>query len=138
MANLFTDTGQVNDAVPPLQEALQINPNHAEANWEMSYAYRFGGLLAESVASAERARRLDPSVKLNSSAINAYLYLCRYDDFLARLPTEGASAYVCAAGTGKKRRRRFLVIHTCSGIRYWSRCEPRFGRSHARQHDPHP
>jgi len=108
MANLFTDTGQVNDAVPPMQEALQINPNHAEANWEMSYAYRFGGLLAESVASAERARRLDPSVKLNSSAINAYLYLCRYDDFLARLPTEGASAYVCAAGTGKKRRRRFF------------------------------
>jgi DNA-binding winged helix-turn-helix (wHTH) protein/TolB-like protein len=94
MANLFTDTGQVNDAVPLLQEALKINPNHAEANWEMSYAYRFGGLLAESVASAERARRLDPSVKLNSSAINAYLYLGRYDDFLARLPTEGASAYI--------------------------------------------
>jgi tetratricopeptide (TPR) repeat protein len=94
MANLFTDTGLVADAVPLLQEALKVNPNHAEANWELSYAYRFGGLLAESIASAERARSLDPSVKLNSSAINAYLYLGRYEDFLARLPTAGAGAYI--------------------------------------------
>jgi tetratricopeptide (TPR) repeat protein len=60
----------------------------------MSYAYRFGGQLAESVASAERARRLDPSVKLSSSAINGYLYLGRYDEFLASLPSQGAGAYI--------------------------------------------
>jgi TolB-like protein len=94
MANMFTDTGRVEDAVPLLQEALKVNPNHAEANWEISYAYRFAGLQAASVASAERARRLDPSVKLNSSAMNGYLYLGRYDDFLERLPTQGASAYI--------------------------------------------
>lgn len=82
MANMFTDTGLVEDAVPLLQEALKVNPNHAEANWELSYAYRFGGLLEESVARAERARRLDPSVKMNNSAINAYLYLGRYEAFL--------------------------------------------------------
>jgi DNA-binding winged helix-turn-helix (wHTH) protein/TolB-like protein len=93
MANLFTDTGRVEDAIPLLQGALTVNPNHAEAIWELSYAYRFGGLLAQSIASAERARGLDPSVKLNSSAINAYLYLGRYEDFLARLPTRDASGY---------------------------------------------
>ena len=94
MANMLTDTGRVEDAVPLLQAALKLNPNYAEALWEMSYAYRFGGLLAESVASAERARRLDPSVKLSSSAINAYLYLGRYDEFLASLPSQGAGAYI--------------------------------------------
>jgi tetratricopeptide (TPR) repeat protein len=92
---MFTDTGRVEDAVPLLREALKVNPNHAEANWELSYAYRFGGLLAESVASAERARRLDPSVKMNNSAINAYLYLGRYEDFLSNLPARGsAGAYI--------------------------------------------
>lgn len=94
MANLFTDTGRVEDAVPLLKDALTVNPNHAEAIWELSYAYRFGGLLAQSVASAERARQLDPSVKLTNSAINAYLYLGRYDDFLARLPARDPSGYI--------------------------------------------
>jgi tetratricopeptide (TPR) repeat protein len=94
MANMLTDTGHVEDAVPLLQGALKLNQNYAEALWEMSYAYRFGGQLAESVASAERARRLDPSVKLSSSAINGYLYLGRYDEFLASLPSQGAGAYI--------------------------------------------
>jgi DNA-binding winged helix-turn-helix (wHTH) protein/TolB-like protein/Tfp pilus assembly protein PilF len=94
MANLFTDTGRVEDAVPLLKDALTVNPNHAEALWELSYAYRFAGLLAQSIASAERARQLDPSVKLTSSAINAYLYLGRYEDFLNRLPSREAGGYI--------------------------------------------
>src|SRR5262249_23198232 len=75
MANLLTDTGGPERAVPLLREALRTNPNHAELQWELGYAYRFGGMLNESVQECERARRLDPGVKLNSSALNAYLYL---------------------------------------------------------------
>ncbi len=40
----------------------------------------------ESVAECERARELDPGVKLNSSALNSYLYLGQYDKFLESLP----------------------------------------------------
>jgi tetratricopeptide (TPR) repeat protein len=47
-----------------LREALKTNPNQAEIHWELSYAYRFAGMLKESVAECERARQLDPSVKL--------------------------------------------------------------------------
>jgi DNA-binding winged helix-turn-helix (wHTH) protein/TolB-like protein len=75
MANMFTDTGRVEKAVPLLREALKTNPNHAEIHWELGYAYRFGGMLSESVSESEQARRLDPGVKLNSSALNGYLYL---------------------------------------------------------------
>ncbi len=85
-ANLFTDTGRVERAVPLLREALKTNPNHAETHWELGYAYRFGGMLKESEAECERARQLDPGVKLGSSALNAYLYQGRYDDFLRSLP----------------------------------------------------
>jgi len=86
MANMFTDTGRVEKAVPLLRQALTTNPNRAEIHWELGYAYRFAGMLRESVLESEQARRLDPGVKLNSSALNAYLYLGQYAVFLKSLP----------------------------------------------------
>jgi DNA-binding winged helix-turn-helix (wHTH) protein/TolB-like protein len=86
LANFLTDTGRVEQAVPLLRESLRTNPNHAELHWELGYAYRFAGLLRESVAECEHARQLDPGVKINSSALNAYLYLGEYDRFLESLP----------------------------------------------------
>jgi len=86
MANMFTDTGKVEKAVPLLRQALKTNPNHAEIHWELGYAYRFAGMLNESVAECERARQLDPGVKLTSSTLNGYLYLGQYDKFLESLP----------------------------------------------------
>jgi DNA-binding winged helix-turn-helix (wHTH) protein/TolB-like protein len=94
MANMYTDTGRVEQAVPLLREALKTNPNHAEIHWELGYAYRFAGMLLESVSECEQARRLDPGVKLNSSALNAYLYLGQYDRFLASLPGTDESALI--------------------------------------------
>jgi tetratricopeptide (TPR) repeat protein len=93
MANLLIDTGHVEDAVPLLTAALDRNRNSALAHWELGYAYRFGGLLEDSVRECELARRIDPSVKITSSAINAYFYLGRYDQLLASLP-ESNSAYI--------------------------------------------
>jgi DNA-binding winged helix-turn-helix (wHTH) protein/TolB-like protein len=94
MANMFTDTGRVEQAVPLLREALKANPNHAEAHWELGYAYRFAGALQESVYECERARQLDPGVKLTSSALNSYLYLGQYDKFLQSLPKTDDSALI--------------------------------------------
>jgi serine/threonine protein kinase len=86
MANLLTDTGRVEQSVPLLREAIQNSPNNAEAHWELGYAYRFGGMLPQAVTESELARRLDPQVKINSSAMNDYLYLGEYDKFLQSLP----------------------------------------------------
>jgi serine/threonine protein kinase/tetratricopeptide (TPR) repeat protein len=93
MANLLTDTGRAGQAIPLLQEAIATNPNVAEAHWELGYAYRYGGMLPESVTECVTARRLDPNVKINSSALNSYLYLGEYDQFLASLP-DTDSAYI--------------------------------------------
>ena len=93
-ANLFTDTGQPERAVPLLRQALKTNPNHAEAHWELGYAARFGGMLNESVAECERARQLDPGVKLASSALNGYLYLGEYAKFFQSLPKGSDSPLV--------------------------------------------
>jgi tetratricopeptide (TPR) repeat protein len=94
LANFFTDTGRVEQSVPLLREALKTNPEHAEVHWELGYAYRFAGMSKESAAECERARELDPVVKLNSSALNAYLYLGEYEKFLQTLPQTDETAFI--------------------------------------------
>jgi DNA-binding winged helix-turn-helix (wHTH) protein/TolB-like protein/lipopolysaccharide biosynthesis regulator YciM len=86
MANFLTDTGRVNEAVPLLREVLSNNSNLAEARWELGYAYRFGGMVEQSIAECELARKLNPAVKLYSSTLNAYLYNADYEKFLQSLP----------------------------------------------------
>jgi eukaryotic-like serine/threonine-protein kinase len=93
MANMLTDTGHVEQAVPLLRTALQSSPNNPALHWELGYAYRFAGMLQESAAECEKARQNDPSVKINSSALNAYLYLGEYEKFLQTLPMKD-SAYL--------------------------------------------
>jgi DNA-binding winged helix-turn-helix (wHTH) protein/TolB-like protein len=97
LANLFVDTGKVEQAVPLLRAALKANDNYAPVHWELGYAYRFAGMLHESVAECERARQIDPSigtsVNSNGSVLNTYLYLEQYDKFLASLPQDNDSSF---------------------------------------------
>jgi serine/threonine-protein kinase len=101
MANMLTDTGRVEQAVPLMREVLAINPRNAEAHWELGYAYRFGGALQESARESELARQNDPSVKRNSSAMNAYLYLGEYDKFLQSLPSNDSMYVLFYHGFGE-------------------------------------
>lgn len=93
-ANLFTDTNRAAQSVPLLREVLRTNPNNALAHWELGYAYRFAGVLDESIKECELARSLDPRVKLHSSALNAYLYSGRYEKFLESLPPDDDVAFI--------------------------------------------
>lgn len=94
MANMFTDTNRVEQAVPMLRKLLDTNPNIAEARWELGYAYRFAGMLNESIEQGERARAIDPNVKINSSAFNSYLYTGQYEKFINSLPAADDAAFV--------------------------------------------
>lgn len=108
MANLLTDSNRVELAVPMLRKLLQANPNIAEARWELGYAYRFAGMLNESIGESERARAIDPNVKRTSSAPNAYLYIGEYEKFLSSLPKEdGAAFLVFYRGMGNYYLKRF-------------------------------
>ena len=69
-------------------------------------------MLRESVAECERARTLDPGVKLYSSALNAYLYLGQYDKFLKSLPEDSDSPYP----TDDPLKESFLCSHSVAAI----------------------
>ena len=108
MANLFTDSNRAEKAVPLLRKLLQANPNIAEARWELGYAYRFAGMLRESIAECERARAIDPNVKRTSSAPNSYLYIGDYEKFLSSLPQDDSAAFlVFYRGMGNYYLKRF-------------------------------
>lgn len=93
MATFLTDTNRVEQAVPLLRDVLKANPTLAQAHWELSYAYRFAGMLKESATEAEQARQLDTEIKASNSVPTTYLYLGQYEKFLNSLPRND-SAYV--------------------------------------------
>jgi DNA-binding winged helix-turn-helix (wHTH) protein/TolB-like protein/Tfp pilus assembly protein PilF len=107
LANLLVDTGRVEQAVPLLRDALKTNGNYAAAHWEIGYAYRFAGMLDESVVECERARQLDPLVKANGSVLNSYLYLGQYRKFLESLPVDDSSFILFYRGFGEFHEKQF-------------------------------
>jgi DNA-binding winged helix-turn-helix (wHTH) protein/TolB-like protein/Tfp pilus assembly protein PilF len=107
LANLLVDTGKVEQAVPLLRDALKTNDNYAAAHWELGYAYRFAGMLDESVAECERARQLLPLVKGNGSVLNTYLYLGQYQKFLESLPVEDSPFILFYRGFGEFHEKEF-------------------------------
>jgi DNA-binding winged helix-turn-helix (wHTH) protein/TolB-like protein/Flp pilus assembly protein TadD len=107
LANFLIDTGKVEQAVPLLRDALKTNGNHAAAHWELGYAYRFAGMLDESVAECERARQLAPFVKGNGSVLNTYLYLGEYQKFLQSLPADDSSFTLFYRGFGEFHEKQF-------------------------------
>jgi len=108
LANLLVDTGKVEQAVPLLRDALKTNDNNAAAHWELGYAYRFAGMLDESVAECERALLLDPLVRRsNGSVLNTYFYLGKYQKFLDSLPADDSSFILFYRGFGEFHEKQF-------------------------------
>ncbi len=85
MALQLMEGGKVDEAVPLLRQALQRNPNASLVHWYLSEAYRYGGMLEESIREGELARQVNPGVE-PSTFQNAYLYLGQYQEFLRSLP----------------------------------------------------
>jgi TolB-like protein len=93
-ANLLTDTGNVEEAVPLLLGVIETSPNLAQAHWNLAYAYRFGGLLRESISEGERSRQINGEIKADNAVFNGYLYDGQYEKFIQSLPAGENSAYL--------------------------------------------
>ena len=97
-AKLFTETGRVEQAVPLLLELVKTNPNVADAHWELSYAYRYAGMLDESIEEGNRALNIDP--RTQSHQFNSYLYAGQYEKFIDSLPAREDAYVVFYKGLG--------------------------------------
>lgn len=92
LADLLVDTNRFEQAVVLMREVIASEPNNALAHWELSYAYRFGGMLDESIAEGERSREADPTLELASAPFSAYLYSGQYEKFINSMNRRDDSA----------------------------------------------
>ncbi len=58
-------------------------------------------MLQQSLEECEKARQNNPQVKINSSAMNSYLYLGEYDKFLQSLPVNDSVYILFYRGFGE-------------------------------------
>lgn len=100
MAMYFTENGQIEQAVRLLQETLRINPRHGPAYWWLGYAYRYAGLLDESLRVSETAHALDPAGGELGVTTNTYLYLGQVERFIASLREDGSARTAFYRGLG--------------------------------------
>ncbi|HEY8459287.1 MAG TPA: winged helix-turn-helix domain-containing protein [Blastocatellia bacterium] len=91
---LLTETGRVEEAVPLIRSVIATTPNIAQAHWNLAYAYRFGGLIRESISEGERSRQINDEINASNAVFNAYLYDGQYEKFIQSLPDRVDSAYV--------------------------------------------
>ena len=84
LANFLTENNRVEEAVPILRAVIEENPNHSLARWELSYAYRYSGMLDQSIAEGESALQLDPHI--TGHLFNSYLYAGESERFINSLP----------------------------------------------------
>jgi DNA-binding winged-HTH domains len=84
LANFLTENNRVEEAVPMLRKIIEENPNHSLARWELSYAYRYSGMLDQSIAEGESALQLDPHI--TGHLFNSYLYAGQREKFVNSLP----------------------------------------------------
>lgn len=84
LANFLTENNRVEEAVPILRGVIEANPNHPMAHWELSYAYRYAGMLEDSIVEGERALQLYPN--LTGQLFNSYLYVGQPEKFIKSIP----------------------------------------------------
>ena len=98
LANFLTENDRVEEAVPILRKALDENPNHPFAHWELSYAYRYAGMLDESITEGENALQI--YAHLTGHLFNSYMYAGQYEKFLTSLPTQDKAYTLFYRGLG--------------------------------------
>jgi DNA-binding winged helix-turn-helix (wHTH) protein/Flp pilus assembly protein TadD len=85
MAFHLMECGELDRAVIMLREDLRGNAQDAQARWFLSEAYRYGGMLGESIREGDLALQMNPAVSAGTLQ-NTYLYLGQYETFLQSLP----------------------------------------------------
>jgi len=93
MADILIETNRVEEAVDLLRTVLQQHSRDAQAFWALAYAYRYGGMLEQSVAASERAGAIDPLFLAGKGIFLTYLYQGDYDKFLRSYRADDRSAY---------------------------------------------
>jgi tetratricopeptide (TPR) repeat protein len=91
---LRVEGGDLNAAFDQAAELLRRRPDSADAHFCLAYVMRYAGLLEESCAECDVARRLDPkNSRLWRSCAVSFYQLDRYDRAWEYVQAEGSSVW---------------------------------------------
>lgn len=86
LASVFMRTGRTEGAARLLQKGIAARPNSAVLRARLGYAYRYAGLLEESVTEYRRSETLNSSLKnvisVEGQIAKAFIYQGHYEDAL--------------------------------------------------------
>jgi len=74
LANIYTETARIEEAVELTRQILAINPGNAEAHYSLGYIYRYAGMNNEAIQEMEKALAIDPGNPGFRSIILSYKY----------------------------------------------------------------
>jgi DNA-binding winged helix-turn-helix (wHTH) protein/TolB-like protein len=94
LADMMIETNRKEKAVEILLKTLEQEPENGLVWWELSYAYRYAGMLEKSIAAGEKASEVDPGFFLRTAVPSYYLYAGQYEKFKNALPQRSDSAYI--------------------------------------------
>jgi tetratricopeptide (TPR) repeat protein len=131
LPTIYTETGRTEEAVDLLRRALKINPNNAGAHFGLSYVYRYGGMLRESLSEGEAAIGLDPKNRRFRSIAVTYVYLGEHERALQQLEIDAGSPWSLSwqgyvyLRTGQRQRAmesldRTLAMEPTSVVGKWA------------------
>jgi TolB-like protein/tRNA A-37 threonylcarbamoyl transferase component Bud32/Tfp pilus assembly protein PilF len=91
---LRVEGGDLNAAYDKVVDLLRRRPDSADAHFSMSYVLRYAGLLEESSAECDTARRLDPkNHRMWRSCAIGFMQLGRFDRAWDYLDADGGSVF---------------------------------------------
>jgi tetratricopeptide (TPR) repeat protein len=93
MTEILIETNRVEEAVQLLRDILQQHTRDPQVFWTLGYAYRYAGMLEESVIARERAGAIDPLFLARKGVFLTYLYQREYAKFLRSYTADDRSAY---------------------------------------------
>ncbi len=93
MAELLIENNRVEEAVDVLRALLQQHPRDPHTVWGLAYAYRYAGMLEQSVVAGERAGAISPFFLTGGNIVLTYLYQGDYEKFLRSYTADDRSAY---------------------------------------------
>lgn len=82
LAQLYVETGRIEQAIMLLRQILSINPNYSEALFSLGYIYRYAGMNTESINEMEKAYSLDSNNPGFRSIVITYEYAGEYEKSL--------------------------------------------------------
>ena len=91
---LRVEGGDLNAAYDKVVDLLRRRPDSSDAHFSMSYVLRYAGLLEESSAECDTARRLDPkNHRMWRSCAIGFMQLGRFDRAADYLAADGGSVF---------------------------------------------